>query len=114
MTCNKMLKVNVKVKPRYKGVFLLLNISLHSNCSIKSKPQVCGEVEKIQQKPVRVCLYVYWGRTQMQLNDVANGSKFVRPDVTSAGLLLLQLRARERAGDLLTLIGNEQIKGSAR
>lgn len=31
----------------------------------------------------------------MQLNDAANGSKFVRPDVTSAGLPLLPQRARE-------------------
>lgn len=30
---------------------------------------------------------------KMQLNDAANGSKFARPDVTSAGLPLLLQRA---------------------
>lgn len=35
------------------------------------------------------------GGAKMQLNDATNGSKFVRPDVTSAGLPLLLQRVRE-------------------
>lgn len=51
---------------------------------------------------VCTCVWGGGGGAKMQLNDAANGSKFVRPDVTSAGLPLLLQRVREgREGGLI-------------
>lgn len=67
--------------------------------------------------------------TKLQLNTGVNGWEFARPGVTSASPPLLPEwagkggwgreggrdgRTEGERGDLLTLIGNEQIKGSAR